>query len=85
MLATLNTLGMVAGEASGDLLASLVLAGVKRRWPQAQCMGIGGPRMAEQGFEAWWPHHKLAVHGFGWDVLLRYREIVGIRKDLFKR
>ena len=41
--------------------------------------------MAEQGFDAWWPHHKLAVHGLGWDVLTRYREIVGIRKQLFAR
>jgi lipid-A-disaccharide synthase len=41
--------------------------------------------MAAQGFQAWWPHHKLSVHGFGWDVLLRYREIVGIRKQLLQR
>jgi lipid-A-disaccharide synthase len=41
--------------------------------------------MAAQGFQAWWPHHKLSVHGFGWDVLLRYREIVGIRKQLLNR
>ena len=84
MSATLNTLGMVAGEASGDLLASLVLAGVKQRWPQAQCMGIGGPRMAEQGFEAWWPHERLAVRGYI-EVLRHYRGIVGIRQALKAR
>ena len=84
MSATLNTLGMVAGEASGDLLASLVLAGVKQRWPQAQCMGIGGPRMAEQGFEAWWPHERLAVRGYI-EVLRHYRGIVGIRQALTAR
>jgi lipid-A-disaccharide synthase len=84
MPATLNTLGMVAGEASGDLLASLVLAGVKQRWPQAHCMGIGGPRMAEQGFEAWWPHERLAVRGYI-EVLRHYRGIVGIRNELKAR
>ena len=84
MSATLNTLGMVAGETSGDLLASLVLAGVKQRWPQAQCMGIGGPRMAEQGFEAWWPHERLAVRGYI-EVLRHYRGIVGIRQALTAR
>ena len=84
MSATLNTLGMVAGESSGDLLASLVLAGVKQRWPQAQCMGIGGPRMAEQGFEAWWPHERLAVRGYI-EVLRHYRGIVGIRQALTAR
>ena len=84
MSAPLNTLGMVAGEASGDLLASLVLAGVKRRWPQSHCMGIGGPRMAEQGFEAWWPHERLAVRGYI-EVLRHYKGIVGIRNELKAR
>ncbi len=76
---------MVAGEASGDLLAALLLQAVHQRWAGVPAVGIGGPRMAAQGFEALWPHHKLAVHGLGWDVLLRYREIVGIRKQLFAR
>ena len=84
MAAALNTLGMVAGEASGDLLASLVLAGVKQRWPHAKCQGIGGPRMAEQGFEAWWPHERLAVRGYI-EVLRHYRGIVGIRNELKAR
>ena len=76
---------MVAGEASGDLLAGLLLQALRARWPTLVAAGIGGPRMAAQGFQAWWPHHKLSVHGFGWDVLLRYREIVGIRKQLLHR
>jgi lipid-A-disaccharide synthase len=76
---------MVAGEASGDLLAGLMLGGLRERWPQLASMGIGGPQMARHGFEAWWPHHKLSVHGFGWEVLRRYREIVGIRKQLQTR
>ena len=78
-------MAIVAGEASGDMLAALLLQALHQRWPGVSTFGIGGPDMAKQGFEAWWPHHKLAVHGLGWDVLLRYREIVGIRKDLFKR
>jgi lipid-A-disaccharide synthase len=76
---------MVAGEASGDLLAGLLLEAMRERWPGLRAAGIGGPSMAAQGFAAWWPHHKLSVHGFGWDVLLRYREIVGIRKQLLAR
>ena len=82
--ASLHTLGMVAGEASGDLLASLVLAGVNRRWPGVHCTGIGGPRMAQQGFDAWWPHERLAVRGYI-EVLRHYRGIVGIRNKLKAR
>jgi len=76
---------MVAGEASGDLLAGLLLEGLRQRWPQLTSAGIGGPQMARHGFAAWWPHHTLSVHGFGWEVLRRYREIVGIRQQLQAR
>lgn len=75
---------MVAGEASGDLLAGLLLDGMRGRWPHLQAQGIGGPQMARRGFEAWWPHEKLAVRGYV-EVLRHYREIVGIRKQLRRR
>jgi len=75
---------MVAGEPSGDLLGGLLLQGLRRHWPQAQAFGIGGPKMAAQGFEAWWPYEKLAVRGYV-EVLRHYREIVGIRRQLRDR
>ena len=77
-------LAMVAGEASGDLLAGLLIAGLKARWPQVQAFGIGGPKMAAQGFDAWWPHDKLSVSGYV-EVLSHYREISGIRNQLAER
>jgi lipid-A-disaccharide synthase len=78
------SLGLVAGEPSGDLLAGLMMAGLRQRWPALHAVGIGGPCMAEQGFKAWWPHDTLAVRGY-MEVLLRYRELVGIRKQLGDR
>ena len=75
---------MVAGEASGDLLAGLLLEGLKARWPDLHAEGIGGPKMAAQGFESWWPHDKLAVRGYV-EVLSHYREIAGIRAQLAER
>jgi lipid-A-disaccharide synthase len=77
-------LAMVAGEASGDLLASLLLGGLRRRWPSLQAAGIGGPKMAREGFDAWWPSDKLAVRGYV-EVLRHYREIAGIRDRLAER
>lgn len=77
-------LALVAGEASGDLLAGLLMGGLRQRWPDLTAQGIGGPRMAEQGFTAWWPHHKLAVRGYA-EVLRHYREIAGIRRQLARR
>lgn len=77
-------LAMVAGEASGDLLAGLLLQGLRERWPGLSSGGIGGPRMRAQGFESWWPHDKLAVRGYI-EVLRHYREIAGIRDALARR
>ncbi len=77
-------LAMVAGEASGDLLGGLLLAALRQRWPALQAAGIGGPRMAEQGFTAWWPHERLAVRGYV-EVLRHYRGIAAIRDALAKR
>jgi lipid-A-disaccharide synthase len=75
---------LVAGEASGDLLAAQLLAGMRQRWPGWRAAGIGGPQMQAQGFEAWWTSEKLAVRGYV-EVLRHYREIVGIRRQLRER
>ena len=75
---------MVAGEASGDLLAGLLLDGLRARWPGVRPAGIGGPQMARRGFDAWWPSDKLAVRGYV-EVLRHYREIAGIRRQLKQR
>ncbi len=77
-------LGLVAGEASGDLLAGHLLAGLQQRWPALQAFGVGGPRMAAQGFSAWWPSDKLAVRGYV-EVLRHYRELSAIRQALALR
>ena len=78
------TVAMVAGETSGDLLAGLLLKGLKARWPDLQSFGIGGSQMARNGFDAWWPSDQLAVRGYV-EVLRHYRKIVGIREQLKTR
>jgi lipid-A-disaccharide synthase len=77
-------LAMVAGEASGDLLAAAMLAACRSRWPALQAMGIGGPAMLAQGFEAWWPQSRLAVRGYV-EVLPRLRELLAMRRALAQR
>lgn len=77
-------IAMVAGEASGDLLASHLIAALKAKLPDAIFYGIGGPKMEAQGFDAWWPMENLAVMGYV-DALKHYREISGIRRQLKNR
>ena len=77
-------LGLVAGEASGDLLGGLLLAGLRERWSGLSSHGIGGPKMIAQGFETWWPHSKLSIFGYV-DALLNIRELLSIRRQLGDR
>ena len=84
MTQTPPRVAMVAGETSGDLLAGLLLDGLKNAWPDLSAHGIGGAQMAQRGFDAWWPSEKLAVRGYV-EVLRHYREISSIREQLKKR
>ena len=79
-----TTFAMVAGEASGDMLAAMLLQGLVQRWPQLSSEGIGGSAMANHGFKPLWGYEKLAVRGYV-EVLKHYWEIVGIRRHLKER
>ncbi len=85
MVAESPRVAMVAGETSGDLLAGLLLDGLRARWPAVACMGIGGPRMQERGFQAWWPSERLAVHGYSVELVRRLLGILRIRRQLRAR
>jgi lipid-A-disaccharide synthase len=78
------TIGIVAGEASGDALGATLIHAVRARLPQARFVGIAGPRMQAAGAEAWYPLETLAVRGFV-EVLGRLPELVSIRRALARR
>jgi lipid-A-disaccharide synthase len=73
--------GMVAGEASGDLLGAHLVAALKARRPGIEFAGIGGPKMMAEGFESHFPMDRLSVRGYA-EALRHYREIMGIRRKL---
>ena len=75
--------GIVAGEASGDLLGAHLVNALKNRIPGIEFIGIGGPKMEAAGVNCLFPMEKLAVRGYV-EVLRHYREIVGIRAKLLR-
>jgi lipid-A-disaccharide synthase len=72
---------MVAGEASGDLLGAHLIAALKSRRSSMAFAGIGGPKMAAQGFQSHYPMETLSVRGYA-EVLRHYAEIMAIRRKL---
>jgi lipid-A-disaccharide synthase len=79
-------LAVVAAEASGDLLASSVLRGLRADASGAplRAAGIGGPAMLAEGFEAWWSIEALSVRGYV-EVLREYPRLLRLRRDLRER
>ena len=76
-------IGIVAGEASGDLLGAGLIRALRERHPDAVFEGVAGPRMIEQGCRALYPAQKLAVMGLT-EVLGRLFELLRIRAHLLR-
>jgi len=75
---------MVAGEPSGDLLGSHLIAALQAHLPDARFVGIGGPKMMQRGFDSWYAMDKLAVRGYA-EVLRHLPELLRLRRDLKQR
>lgn len=76
-------IGIIAGEASGDILASGLIRAIHQQYPEAQFEGIAGPLMIAAGCKAIYPAEKLSVMGLV-EVLSHYRELSAIRKELIE-
>jgi lipid-A-disaccharide synthase len=78
------TIGIVAGEASGDALAATLIRAVRERLPRARFVGVAGPRMQAAGCESWFLLETLSVAGLV-EVLSRIPEILALRRALVRR
>ncbi len=71
---------LIAGEASGDLHASHLMAALKRRNPELQFRGWGGERMEAQGMELVTHYHSMNFMGF-FEVAANIRSILGLMRQ----
>jgi lipid-A-disaccharide synthase len=78
------TIGIVAGETSGDALGAQLIHAVRARMPHVRFVGIGGPRMESAGCDLWYSLDKLALRGIV-EVLPRVPELFRIRRDVARR
>ena len=75
------TIGMVAGEASGDLLGAHLIAALRAHLPGARFIGVGGPGMQSEGLDSLYPMERLAVRGYA-EVLRHYPGLAWMRRKL---
>ncbi len=81
---TLRRVGMVAGEASGDILGAGLMSELKLQFPEIEFIGVGGSRMSALGLEQLYPMEPLSVMGLI-EPLKRLPELLWMRRNLAKR
>jgi len=76
-------LGILAGEASGDLLGAGLIDALRDFSPDLKATGIGGPAMIQAGCHSLYDIDRLSVMGFI-EPLFRLRELFAIRSGLYQ-
>ncbi|HXS79756.1 MAG TPA: lipid-A-disaccharide synthase [Gammaproteobacteria bacterium] len=75
---------LVAGEASGDTLGAGLIEELRKLAPDAEFVGMAGPKMIAAGCEPWYRSDEIAVMGF-FEVLPHLRRILALRRELVAR
>jgi lipid-A-disaccharide synthase len=75
---------LVAGEASGDTLGAGLIEELRKLAPDAEFVGMAGPKMIAAGCEPWYRAEEIAVMGF-FEVLPHLRRILALRRELVGR
>jgi lipid-A-disaccharide synthase len=78
------TIGLIAGEPSGDLLGAGLAREIRRYYPDARFCGIAGPAMLAEGVESWAPMERLSIMGIV-EVLRHLPGLLELRRELIRR
>lgn len=73
--------GILAGEASGDMLGASLITALRVQYPNLQIEGIGGPAMQAAGCKCLFDIERLSVMGFI-EPLKRLPDLLRLRRDV---
>jgi lipid-A-disaccharide synthase len=78
------SVGLVAGEHSGDTLGAALIVALRARVPGVRCFGVAGPKMVAAGCESWAGAEELAVMGLT-EVITHLPRLLRLRATLARR
>ena len=76
-------IGIVAGEASGDLLGSHLIQALKKKRTDIEFVGIAGPKMMSEGALSLFSMERLSVRGY-MEVIKHLFSLLRLRRQLLK-
>lgn len=76
-------IALIAGETSGDTLGAGLIEALRRRYPGARFIGVGGEQMMAAGLDTLFPMEKLSVMGIT-EVLAHLPELFRLRRALVR-
>ena len=72
---------ILAGEPSGDLIASHLMVDLNKRYKNIQYVGVGGPLMSKAGLNSFFDYAHLSVRGY-FEVLRNFIKLHRLQKNL---
>lgn len=79
----MTTIGLIAGEASGDLLGAELINALKSHNSGLRFEGIAGPKMVAAGAQALAVNERLSVNGYV-EVLRHLPDLLRLRRDIIR-
>jgi len=76
-------IALVAGEPSGDLIASELMLEINQKFKNIEYVGVGGPMMQKNGLNSFFDYKVLGIHGYI-DAIKNIVKLFILRRNLIK-